>query len=239
MNNSKTPVLITGASQGIGRAIALSFAEKTDRPLILLARNTKNLEKSASMCMKAGVKSCFIISADATNSSEMASLRLPDGCDAPGIIINNAGSFLLKSLSDTTPEEFMHQINVNLFAAVNTTSRFLPDLRKMESALIINICSVGALSGLKDSGAYSASKHAVLGYTRSLRKELMGTNIAVSAINLGQTHSTSWDGSSVNPGSLIDPFDVGSLLVAISSLSTRSVVEEVLIQPLHGKVPPM
>ena len=130
-------------------------------------------------------------------------------------------------------------METNLFAAVHIVKRFLPDLRKADRALIINICSVGALRGFSDSGAYSSSKHALLGYTRSLREELKKTDIAVSAINLGQTHSTSWDESDMSPERLINPTDVASLLVTISELSPRSVVEEILIQPQHGRVPPM
>ncbi|MDZ7680135.1 MAG: SDR family oxidoreductase [Fodinibius sp.] len=78
---------------------------------------------------------------------------------------------------------------------MNITNRFLDDLKNREHSLIVNICSEGALVGLEDSGAYSASKHALLGYTRSLRKELMETKVGVTALNLGQTQSTSWEGS--------------------------------------------
>ena len=83
------------------------------------------------------------------------------------------------------------------------------------------------------------SKHALLGYTRSLRKELMATNIAVSAINLGQTYSTSWHEVDIDPKKLIDPKDVGQLIVALSQLSAQSVVEEINLMPQGGEVNPM
>lgn len=239
MNFEEQPVLITGASQGIGRSISIAFAIETEHPLILMARNIDNLAETKRLCQAEGDNLVELIACDATDAEAVKSFTLPVGLPDPALLINNAGSYLYKSLETTTEQEFRHQIDVNLFTAVNVTSRFLPSLKEKERGLIVNISSVGATRGLADSGAYSAAKHALLGYTRSLRKELLGTNIGVTALNLGQTHSPSWAGSSVSPVDLIDPKDVASLIVAISRLSSRSVVEELLLQPQHGKVPPM
>jgi short-subunit dehydrogenase len=233
------PVLITGASQGIGRSIAIAFASKTSRPLILMARNLENLSETKRLCKAEGDNRAELIACDATDAEAVNRIKLPADMPEPSLLINNAGSYLYKSLESTTEQEFRHQIDVNLFTAVNVTSRFLPSLIEKERGLIVNISSVGATRGLAESGAYSAAKHALLGYTRSLRKELLGTNVGVTALNLGQTHSPSWSGSSVSPIDLIDPKDVASMIVAISELSARSVVEELLLQPQHGKVPPM
>jgi len=232
-------ILITGASQGIGRSIALAFAAKTDRPLLLLARNIENLNETASLCKKAGADKIQAIQCDAASEEEVKRISLPDDYPAPGLIVNNAGSYLYKPVSETTNEEFRQQININLFTAVNVTNHFLTHLRQLDRALIINICSVGSLRGLSDSGAYSAAKHALLGYTRSLRDELMETQIGVTAINLGQTHSTSWDESSMSPERLINPTDVANILVTLSQLTPRSLVEEITIQPQNGRVAPM
>jgi short-subunit dehydrogenase len=239
MTYENSSVLITGASQGIGRSIALAFASSTSRPLILLARNRKNLEETAVLCRNAGAELIHIAVCDASNEEETLKLMIPDDFPSPGIIINNAGSFLFKPVSNTTYEEFTHQININLFTAVNVIKRFLKELHELDRALILNICSVGALRGLADSGAYSAAKHALLGYTRSLRDELQHTDIGVTAINLGQTHSTSWDESSMSPERLINPTDVANILVSLSQLTPRTLVEEMTIQPQHGRVPPM
>jgi len=166
-------------------------------------------------------------------------LDIPDDFPTPGIVVNNAGSYLYKKVSETTDDEFRKQIDVNLFTAVNIVKRFKPDLEKLDRSLIVNISSVGALQGLAESGAYSAAKHALLGYTRSLRAELLHTDIGVTAINLGQTHSPSWDESTMSPEKLINPSDVASLIVELTYLSPRSLVEEMTIQPQHGRVEPM
>lgn len=239
MDYNNSSVLITGASQGIGRSIALNFANKTNHPLLLLARNAANLERTKQLCLKEGAEKVAVLPCDATSSKDVNNLTIPSEFPNPGILINNAGIYLYKSLADTTDEEFKNQIEVNLFTAVNMVNRFLPDLKKMDRALIINICSISSLRGFGDSGAYAASKHALLGYTRSLRDELEETNVAVTAINLGQTHSPSWDESDMSPERLNNPEDIASLLVTITKFSPRSVVEEITIQPQHGRVRPM
>lgn len=239
MNYESSSVLITGASQGIGRSIALTFASSTNRPIILLARNRTNLEETKKLCDDLGSAKTHIIVCDATDESQTSSIEIPSDFPSPGIVINNAGSFLFKPVTKTANQEFKNQIDVNLFTTVNITNRFLEELLKMDRSLIINICSIGALTGLAESGAYSAAKHAVLGYTRSLRDELQATNLGVTAINLGQTHSTSWDESSMSPERLVNPTDVANLLVAITRMTPRSLVEEITIQPQHGRVPPM
>lgn len=232
-------VLITGASQGIGRSIAITFAATTDRPLLLLARNEKKLLETKKLCEKAGSVQTEILPCDATDIDKLRNLSISKDVPAPGIIINNAGTYLYKKVSETTPEEFQNQININLFTAVNVINRFLGSLRDFDRALIINICSVGALRGFADSGAYSSAKHALLGYTRSLRDELKETDIGVTAINLGQTHSPSWHASSMSPARLINPSDVAALIVQLTQLSHRTLVEEITIQPQHGRVSAM
>lgn len=235
----ESSVLITGASQGIGRSISIAFSSALKRPLLLLARNQKNLEATKKLCLEAGAKDVEILICDASDELHTASLKIPEGFPPPGTIINNAGSFLFKKATDTSNREFQDQIKINLFTAVNVINRFLPELRDMDRSLIINICSVGSLRGLAESGAYSSAKHALLGYTRSLRDELKQTNIGVTALNLGQTHSPSWDESTMSPERLVNPTDVAKIMVTLASLSPRSLVEEIVIQPQHGRVEPM
>jgi len=232
-------VLITGASQGIGRSIAITFAATTSRPILLLARSEDKLKETKDLCTKAGATNVACLTCDATSEEQLSGLELPDDMPAPGIIINNAGSYLYKKVTETSADEFQRQVDLNLFTAVNVINRFLTTLREFDRSLIINVCSIGALQGLGESGAYSSAKHALLGYTRSLRDELKSTDIGVTAINLGQTHSPSWDESTMSPEKLINPSDVSALIVQMTELSARTLVEEITIQPQHGRVAPM
>ncbi|MFD2532174.1 SDR family NAD(P)-dependent oxidoreductase [Gracilimonas halophila] len=237
MSFQRSSVLITGGSKGIGLSIAKVFSRETDHPLVLIARNRDELEEAKEICLEDGATEVHTISVDITDKNAVSNIPFTDY--DPGIIINNAGSFLFKKLKDTSVEEFDRQFQINAFGAFNITKSILPELEKKERGLIVNICSMGSLEGLKDSGAYSMSKHALLGYTRSLRKELMNSKIAVSAINLGQTYSTSWQDVDIAQEKLIDPEDVGKLIISLSQLSIRSVVEEITLMPQGGKVAPM
>lgn len=239
MTYNESSVLITGASRGIGRSIAITFAASIRRPLILVARNEEMLRETAALCEKAGTSEVLVLACDASDSHSTEALEIPESFPKPGVIINNAGSYLYKTLSKTSEQEFKNQIDLNLFTAVNMVNRFRDHLLTLDRALIVNICSVGAIHGLGDSGAYSAAKHALLGYTRSLREELKDTAVGVTAVNLGQTHSTSWDESDMSPEKLINPTDVAMLIAEFTRLSPRSLVEEIIIQPQNGRVAPM
>lgn len=232
-------VVITGASRGIGRRIAQAFARETDYALLLIARTESDLKDTQTICRNIGDNHIVFTALDATDPKAVQKIKVPEDFPTPKIIINNAGSFLLKPLQKTTHEEFAQQVQANLFSAVNITNYFLNDLKSKPNGLVLNICSVGAVEGLEDSGAYSASKHALLGYTRSLRQELMETEVGVTAINLGQTQSTSWEGSLIDRDLLIDPDDVANIILNLTQLSPRTVVEEILVKPQHGRVPPM
>lgn len=237
MSFKNSSVIISGGNKGIGFSIARMFAKNTNRPLVLLARNQDELDDAREKLLKGGASKVETISADLTDQTSIEEIDF--GKYNPGILINNAGSFLFKKLNETSGDEFEGQFRINAFAAFNLTKAVLPELEQKERALIVNICSMGALKGLGGSGAYSMSKHALLGYTRSLRIELKKTNIAVTAINLGQTYSTSWHDVDIAPNKLIDPEDVGRLIIALSELSPRSVAEEIKLMPQGGPVSPM
>ena len=235
MKFQETAVVISGGSKGIGLSIAKVFARETTHPIVLIARNLQQLEEARTICEREGATDVHIISADLTDLDTVKDITLPDTIN-PGILVNNTGWFLFKKLEDTSVEEFDTQYKLNTATAFNVTKRFLPEIRKQERGLVVNICSRASLYGYGESGAYAMSKHALLGYTRSLRSELMNSKIAVTALNLGQTYSTSWEGSGVDPSKLIHPEDVGQIIIGLSKLSPQSVVEEMVIMPQGGEV---
>lgn len=237
MSFQDASVIITGGSKGIGLSIAKVFARSTNRRLILIARNLEDLHAARRECLDEGARGVEILAADVTDPKALEALDFSSL--NPGILVNNAGSFLFKPLEETSSEEFVQQFEVNTLGAFNLTSKILPVFKQQERSLVVNICSQASLKGYGHSGAYTMSKHGLLGYTRSLRKELTGSGIAVTAINLGQTFSTSWEGVDVDPNELIDPVDVGKLILSLSELSARSVAEEILLMPEGGETTPM
>jgi len=237
MSFENASVIITGGSKGIGLAIAKVFARETSRRLVLIARNFEDLQNAKQECLKEGAKGVEIFAADLSNPEALKSMDF-ESLNS-GILINNVGSFLFKSLEETSAEEFEQQFKINTLSAFNVTKAVMQGFQKQERALIVNICSQASLKGYAHSGAYTMSKHALLGYTRSLRQELLATNIAVSAINLGQTYSTSWKDVDIDPNQLINPEDVGKLILSLSNLSPQSVAEEIILMPQGGETSPM
>ncbi len=237
MSFDNASVIITGGSKGIGLSIAKVFARKTDRPLVLIARNENELENARQECLSEGAKKVDIFSLDITDANSVSNVDF--NILNPGVLINNAGLYLYNTLQKTSLEQFQHQFQINTVGAFNITQRVLPELHKLDRGLIVNICSHASMKGFAVSGAYAMSKHAMLGYSRSLRSELMDSKIAVSAINLGQTYSTSWKEIEVNPNDLIDPEDVGRIIVSLSELSPRSVADEIILSAQAGDVNPV
>lgn len=234
MSFQETSAIITGGSKGIGLAIAKVIARTSGHPLVLVARGKADLEEAKELCLEAGAPKVDIVIADITDPEVVSEIDFK--AFNPGILINNTGTFLAKKLQSSSFSEFENQFKVNVFGAFNITNKVLPGLLDQERALIVNICSIASLKGYAGSGAYAASKHATLGYTRSLRQELLESNVAVTAINLGNTYSTSWYDSGVDQSRLIDPEDVGKLIISLSQLSPRTVVEEMTILPRVGEV---
>lgn len=233
--SEKAAAIISGGSRGIGLEIAKAFARNSNHPIVLLARDLQQLGRARAECLEAGAAEVHILSVDVSDAARVNDIELPDGLQ-PGILVNNAGLFLKKFSSETSREEFKSQFEINTASAFYLSQKFLPQLKLLPRAFIVNICSVAGIRGYGDAGAYTMSKHALVGYTRALRKELECSNIAVTAVHLGQTWSSSWDGIEVNPELLINPEDLGRLVWFMSTLSKQSVVEEITIMPQHGEI---
>jgi short-subunit dehydrogenase len=231
---SNSAIVITGASRGIGRQIALRFAEKTDHALLLLARDQELLSQVREECLEKGCKIVKTVGCDLTNPEDIKNLLIPQKLPGIGGLINNAGDFIIKSLEETSLGEFQYLWELNARGPFLMTQKLLPLIKKQERGIIVNISSLSGLRGQSHSGAYSSSKHALLGFTRSLRLELKNSRIAVTAINLGQTMSSSWEGIDVNPEELIDPVDVADLIITVTQFSHRTVAEEISLRPQRG-----
>ncbi|TVQ14114.1 MAG: SDR family NAD(P)-dependent oxidoreductase [Balneolaceae bacterium] len=232
MISPEAGIIITGASRGIGAAMALYFAKVRKNPLLLTGRNAAALEQIAARCRDAGCEA-HIMQADLTDVDALNRYRLPDGFK-PAVLVNNAGAYIEKDMMSATMQDYTSQFNSNVLTAVGATNRFLPFILQNRPGLIVNICSVASLFGIERSPAYAVSKHGLLGYTRSLRKSLAGQEVGVTAINLGATASGSWDGEDRELETLIDPVDVARVADALMNLSARTVVDEILISPAVG-----
>lgn len=228
-------VLITGASQGIGAAIAHAFAERGGARLALVSRNVDKLEAVAAACRERGAEAA-VFPCDVTDDAAVAQMAASVAGDlgVPDVLVNNAGHFEPGGFLDTSPETFRSQIEVNAVSAFLVTRAVLPAMLERGSGRVLMMGSVASVKGYPGGAAYGAAKHALLGLARALREETQGTGVGVTTLLPGATLTPSWDGVDVPPDRLMPAEDIARVAVEVATLSDRSVVEEVLIRPAQG-----
>lgn len=175
--------LITGASRGIGKAIAEGFAQKGYDLILTCISSIYILQEHASFLEQTYGISCQAVRVDAGNYAETAALfqTIP----RLDVLVNNAGIAHIGLLSDMTPEEWHHIMHTNLDASFYTCKFAVPIMLRNHSGKIINISSVWGNVGASMEVAYSASKGGVNAFTKALAKELAPSNIQVNAIACG------------------------------------------------------
>jgi 3-oxoacyl-[acyl-carrier protein] reductase len=178
--------LITGASRGIGRAIALKLASEGANVAIVYAGNTEAAERTRDEARGFGVKAeCYLC--DVSNFIEVGELvkKVNDQFGIIHILINNAGITSDKLVMRMTEDEFSNVINVNLKGAFNLIRHTSGGFLRARTGRIINISSVSGLMGNAGQANYAAAKAGLIGLTKSVAKELAGRNVTCNAIAPG------------------------------------------------------
>ncbi len=221
----KRKVLITGASRGIGRAIAISFAKEGDDLFLTCKDNIDMLrELKEELEEECGI-SCQIFACDMSDFNKVKELSEKIG--DIDILINNAGISWMGLLTDMEVSDWDNVIGSNLSSVFYTSRLFVPSMVKRQSGRIINISSVWGNVGASCEVAYSASKGGVNSFTRALAKELAPSNIQVNAIACGvidtdmnRKHLTESDLSELEDeiplGRMGDPSEVADLVLRVS-----------------------
>ena len=169
-------VLITGGVRGIGRAIALKFKEKGYRVCVTYSQD----EASAEEVRALGVE---VYRADVSKEADVLALfQKVDGVD---VLINNAGVALVKQIQDVSYEEYNALMSVNMGGAFLCAREATKSMLQKQSGLIVNISSVWGEVGGSCESVYSASKAALIGFTKALAKELGWSGIRVNSISPG------------------------------------------------------
>lgn len=184
--NKKT-VLITGASRGIGRAIALKFAEYGYHIFLNCSRSVNELEAVRSEIENKPVASCDLFIGDVGDSSFVSEMfsHIYQKCDSLDVLVNNAGIAYIGLLTDMTDEDWNHIIQTNLSSVFYCSRSAVPKMVSKKTGKIINISSMWGTVGASCEVAYSATKSGIHGLTRALAKELAPSNIQVNAIACG------------------------------------------------------
>lgn len=230
--------LVTGASRGIGKAIAYALA-KENHDVILFGRDENALKKVYEEVISYGVESDFysgdVRDVDFVNTSINSIIEKYGTIDN---LINNAGFGIFKKFVDSTLQEFRDQVDVNLFGVYNFTKAAAPYMIKQKGGNIINISSLAGKNSFVGGTMYSSSKFALMGFSRSLMLELREFDIRVVLICPGSVE-TEFFIDSGHPAPLTDkvlrPEDIADTVLAVINLPVRAMMSEIDIRPTNPK----
>ncbi len=227
--------IITGSSKGIGKAIALKFAE-AGYNVFLCSRNREDLEKTAEEIRKLYKKvNVFALATDLSKKDEalaFATWCLQQG--GPDILVNNAGTYLPGNTIDEPDGNLEKLIETNLYSAYHVTRGLIAAMKEKGGGHIFNICSVAALHAYEGGGSYSISKFALNGFSQNLRHELKQDKIKVTAVFPGAVLTDSWSNFDNSEGRIMEVSDIADIVFAASQLSPQANVEEIMLKPVLG-----
>ena len=235
--NDKVAV-VTGAGRGIGRAVAIAYA-KMGANVVCVSRTQENSTKVATEIEALGQKSwAFAVDVSDTSAVESSAKNILEATGKVDILVNNAGVTRDNLLMRMSEEEWDTVLNTNLKGAFNFTKAFTRPFMKQRSGRIINIASVIGLIGNAGQSNYAASKAALIGFTKSVAKELSPRGVTANAIAPGfiETDMTAVLDEKVR-GSIIDripmnrfgsPEDIANTAIFLALESTNYMTGQVL-----------
>ena len=236
-------LIITGATKGIGRAIAEKFASQGFN-IAINSRNAEDLKK-----MKNSFSKKYPNIEVLTKKTDMSKKKQVEAFakfvlskwKTVDILINNAGVFLPGEIHKEADGTLESQINTNLYSAYYLTRAILPVMLKKSRSKnanakkhIFNMCSIASQIAYPNGGSYSISKFALLGFSKVLREEMKEKGIRVTSILPGATWSNSWAGVDLPESRLMEANDIAIATWNAWEMSASAVVEDIVLRPQLG-----
>jgi 3-oxoacyl-[acyl-carrier protein] reductase len=236
---SNRTIWLTGASRGIGRAIAENLVS-TNANLVLSSSNKDSIKDLVTKF--SSLRNVIFFPFDLSNYNEIKNtyskiLSFFGGVD---ILINNAGIGIFKKLIDMTPEEFDRTMSINFKGSYFCIQSVLPEMIKNKFGMIINISSIAAMNNFPDGTVYGASKSALNSMSSSLREEVRQFGIKVIDILPGATETEIWDKESLENYAhrMMKPQDIADVILSAIALNLnpRLMTELIVIKPQLGNL---
>jgi short-subunit dehydrogenase len=228
-------VLVTGASRGIGKAIAEIFAVN-GHELFLSSRNEvalyKVMEELQTKYPSVSIKAKAFDLSDKQQAKDLGNWCLK--YTVPDILVNNAGLFEPGSVYNEPEGTLESQLAINVSSAYHLTRVLLPKMMDRKSGHIFNLCSIASLHAYKNGGAYSISKFAMYGFSKNLREEMKPYNIKVTSVHPGAVLTDSWSGFDNSSKRIMEAEDIAKVIYASTQLSAAACVEDIVIRPQLG-----
>ena len=228
---------ITGATKGIGRSTAFTFA-KAGWDLILLSRNLEMMEKLKEELSNTHSK-INLVKCDLSNPSEIENSVKESikkyGC--PSVLINNAGCAFNGNLVEMPLKKWQELIQINLTSVFQICSSVVPLMRK-NGGLIINVSSHASYNPFPKWGAYCISKSALAMFTKCLRDEERSNSIRACTITLGSVNTPLWDSESIKSdfdrSSMLSSIMVSDAILYIAEQPKSQIIEDLTLMPAGG-----
>jgi NADP-dependent 3-hydroxy acid dehydrogenase YdfG len=228
--SSRPSALITGASRGIGRAIALALAPTHD--LLLTARDTAALAEVSGAASARGAH-CRCVPLDLRDPSAIATAL--DGL-APDVLINNAGLAVMKPFLQLTPDEWHAQVDVNINALYHVTRAVLPAMVARGSGHVITIGSLAGRNTFVGGSCYAGTKHFVMGFVDSLMLEVRDAGVKVSVVMPGSVDTDLFPAGTDRTW-MLEPEDVAEVVAHMVHTPAHALQARVEVRPLSPKRP--
>ncbi|MCB0532752.1 MAG: SDR family oxidoreductase [Saprospiraceae bacterium] len=237
MQQSTTPTaVVTGATKGLGRAIAELFAAN-GFDLFVCARSANDLADMQAHWEKTFPgRQLFTQAADLSKKAVVMQFAeaVRRQWSRIDVLVNNAGLFIPGNVTEEADGALEQMIEVNLYSAYHLTRALLPVMLPHQHGHIFNMCSIASLDAYPNGGSYSIAKFALLGFSKNLRNELKKEGIKVTTLIPGATWTDSWAGADFPADRLMQAADIAQMVWAAYQLSDAAVVEELIIRPQLG-----
>lgn len=230
--------LITGATQGIGRSIAIAFA-KQGISMAICSRNAKDLEtlKQQLLAINPNIQ-IFIQQADCSIKPQLLHFarQAQEQLGYIKILVNNVGAFIPSGILDDADDALTTMINTNLMPAYELYRFFGKTMMQERSGHIFNICSAAAKSPALNAGTYSVTKAALYSLSNIMKLEMQAYSVKVTAILPGSTYTESWAGTDIPPERFVSSHDVAAAILSAYNMSIGANVDEIVIKPVLGQL---
>lgn len=226
--------IVTGATKGIGLAIAEALAAKGYN-LAICSRSADDLEKTRNQ-LKSINSDIDIISLEVDFGQKDDVIKFADYITAKwtqiDVLVNNAGIYLGGEILSEEEGSLEQMMNVNLYSVYHLTRRLINLIPV--NGHIFNMCSIASFFAYPNGGSYSISKFALLGFSKVLREELKPKGIKVTSIMPGATWSNSWAGVDLPESRLMQASDIAKVITAALEMSNSAVIEDIVLRPQLG-----
>jgi short-subunit dehydrogenase len=230
--------VVTGGTKGIGRAVIERFlSEGFD--IATCSRNDSELQiLQGELSARFPESEIFVFKADLSIKAEVNAFLdfLQSKNREAGVLINNTGVFIPGQIHNEEEGTIEKTIETNLYSAYYLTRGLLPGMMARRKGHIFTICSTASIIAYPNGGSYCISKFALYGMTKVLREEMKPYDVKVTAVLPGATYTDSWKGSGLPEDRFMNAGDVAESIWSAYALSSRAVVEEILIRPQLGDI---